>query len=293
MSQLLSSPALRRALLEAVMVGALGGVIGVHIVLRRLPFPTMALTHATFPGVVIASLWGIDLLLGGALFGLGLIALLVAAGRHRRLDQSTTVGVLLAGGLAMGVLLISTREGFSRDLSAFLVGSIVTVDGTDLWSTAAVGLAVMGVLALLHRNLVAAAFDPVGARALGVPVVALEVVMLVVVQLTIVVTVPAIGTILAVALLVGPAATARLWVDRVGSSMAVAAAIGAACGVIGLWLSLVWDLAAGGAIAVVVGLAFGMSLAGGAVRRAVSIRRRPTPPPHDDANPARTAPACA
>ena len=268
MSELLTSPLLRRALLEVVVVGAIGGVVGVHIVWRRLSFATMALTHVTLPGVVIASLLGLNLVVGSAAFGLLVVGVIVLLGRQRALDDSTAIGVLLGGGFALGVLLISVQDGFTKDLSSFLVGSLVTVSTSDVWATFGVGLVIAALLTALHKELVAAAFDRDGAEAQGYPVVLLDALVLVAIQSALVVTVPAAGTILSVALLVGPAATARLWTDRVGTAMASAAAIGAGCGVVGLWASQEWDLAAGGAVAVTCGVVFFASL--------VATRVRPT-----------------
>ena len=118
----------RLALVEAVLVGAVAGAVGVHVLLRRLPFFVVAMSHATFPGVVFGSLLGVSLFAGGAV------------GRRspwrcssspwaslRQIDDSSAIGIVLAGCFAVGVLVLSAQPGASRDLSAFLVGSIVTV----------------------------------------------------------------------------------------------------------------------------------------------------------------------
>jgi ABC-type Mn2+/Zn2+ transport system permease subunit len=230
----------RRALLEAVMVGGLCGAVGVHVLLRRLPFFTMALGHATFPGVVLAAL-----------------ALL---GARDRVDDTSAVGVTLSGAFALGVLLLSAQAGFSRDLTAYLVGSIVTVQPGDLVTTAVVGAAVLAVLAALHKELVLGAFDRDGLAALGYPVLALDVALLLVVEAVVVTSIPAVGTILAVALIVAPAATARLWTERLRATMALAATLGAVSGVAGLAISLQWRVAAGATIVLVSAGLFAVSL---------------------------------
>jgi ABC-type Mn2+/Zn2+ transport system permease subunit len=256
----LASPLMQRALIQSVLTGALAGVVGVHVVLRRLSFFTMSLTHATFPGLVLAELLGISLFTGTAAFGLLVVALIAVLGRARKLEPSTATGVVLAGGFALGVVLISSQPGFSRELTAFLVGSILTVGPTDLLVTAAVGAVLLAVLALAHKELVLGAFDRGGLAALGYRVLAIDLVLLVVVELTVVTAIPAVGTILAVALIVAPAATARLWTDHIGVSMAMAAAIGSLSGVVGLLISSRWNVAAGPTITVVVSTLFGLSL---------------------------------
>ena len=117
----------QRALLEAVMVGVISGVIGVHVLLRRLPFFTLAMGHATFPGVVLAALLGVNLLLGAGAFGILVVLAVALLGARERIDDTSAIGVVLAGAFALGVLLLSAQAGFSKDLSAYLVGSIVTV----------------------------------------------------------------------------------------------------------------------------------------------------------------------
>jgi len=248
------SDLMQRALLEAVLAGALCGAVGVHVVLRRLSFFTMALTHATFPGVVIAALLGISLFFGTAAFGVVVVLVVVGLSRRRGLDSSTATGVVLAGGFALGVVLISSQQGFTRDLTAFLVGSILTVEPSDLAITAGATVAVLGLLALLHKELVLAAFEAMGYR-----VVVLDVVLLIAIEITVVTSIPAMGTILAVALIVAPASAARLWTDRVGLAMVLAAVLGAASGVTGLWVSHRFDVAAGAAIALVAAAVFGLA----------------------------------
>ncbi len=231
------------------MVGALAGAVGVHVLLRRLPFFVVAMSHATFPGVVFGSLLGVSLFAGGAVVGIGVALLIAALGSLRQIDESSAIGIVLAGCFAVGVLVLSAQPGASRDLSAYLVGSIVTVSSADLVTTAAVGAVLVGVLVAFHKELVLGAFDPGGLTALGYPGRTLEVMVLVVVTVALVVCVPAVGTLLAVALLTVPALAARQWTERVGPMTIMAAALGAFSSVAGLCLSAAFDIAAGGTIA--------------------------------------------
>ena len=239
----------RLALLEAVLVGAVAGVVGVHVLLRRLPFFVVAMSHATFPGVVFGSLLGVSLFAGGAVVGVAVALVIVAIGALRQVDDASAIGIVLAGSFAVGVLVLSAQPGASRDLSAFLVGSIVTVSPADLVTTAVAGAVLLGVIGAFHKELVLGAFDPGGLGALGYPVRRLDTLVLVVVTVALVVCVPAVGTLLAVALLTVPALAARQWTDRIGPMTVLAGAFGAASGVAGLCLSAAADIAAGGAIA--------------------------------------------
>jgi ABC-type Mn2+/Zn2+ transport system permease subunit len=240
--------AAHRAVVEAVLVGALAGLIGVHVVLRRLSFFTMALTHATFPGVVIAAMLGINLFVGGVVGGVAVAAGVTALSRSRGQNAAAATGVVLSAGFALGVGLVATQNGFSRDLSSFLVGSILTVTTTDIRVTGMVLAAVALVLGTLSRPLLFAGFDPVGARAAGHPVWAVDLALLLTVEVVIVTVVPAVGTILALALIVAPAAAARPWSDRIGVVTILAVAVGTVSGVGGLAVSSRYDVAAGASI---------------------------------------------
>lgn len=263
--------------LEAVLAGALGGLIGVQVVLRRLSFFTMALTHATFPGVVAAAIIGVNIYLGGAIFG-ALVAVGVSAlSRGRGQSWSAATGVVLSGGFALGVALLATQNGFAVDLSEFLVGSILTVTDRDVATTAAVLAMVAVVLAVLRRPLLFTGFDPAGARAAGVRTRAVDLTLLLTVAVVVVAVVPAVGTILAVALLVAPAAAARLWTGRTAAVTPLSVAFGIASGVAGLAVSTRWNVAAGAAITLA---ATAILLASLALTRLPALRRgAPAAPP--------------
>jgi len=255
------SPFFQRAAIEAVLIGALAGAVGAHVILRRLPFFVVAMSHATFPGVVTASVLGFSLFVGGTGFGLLVVLAVVVLGSVRTLDDSSAIGVVLAGSFAIGVLVLSARPGASKDLSAFLVGQVLTVTSADIATTVAVAVVLLAVLAGLHKELVHGAFDPAGLGALGFPARALDLVMLVVITVALVTSVPAVGTLLSVALLTIPALAARQWVERVLPMIVLATAIGASSGLLGLCLSAAFDIAAGGAMALTAAAVFLVSAA--------------------------------
>lgn len=255
----MTMPFMQRALLEAILVGALAGIVGVHVVLRQLPFFSLTIAHGTFPGVVLAEIAGISLFLGGVGAAVVITIVVFAAGRDRRFDTSVVTGIALSATFALGVLLLSTRDGSAKNLSAFLVGSILTVDRSDVWVTAIVGIGILGVLGALHKEFVFGAFDPGGAKAAGYPR-RLDLLLMLLVAMTVVVSLPVVGTILAVTLIAVPALTARLWADRIATTALLAAIFGAGAGVVGLTASAQWNVAAGGAIAVAATGFFGISL---------------------------------
>jgi ABC-type Mn2+/Zn2+ transport system permease subunit len=211
---------------------------------------------------------GFSLFLGGSAFGLVVVVAVVALGASKVLDDATVIGVVLAGSFALGVLIMSARPASSKDLSAFLVGSVLTVTTGDLATTAVVGVLLLAAVAALHKELVLGAFDPQGAAAAGYRTALLDLGLLAIVTIALVTAVPAVGTLLAVALLTVPALAARLWADRVVPAMGLAAAIGAGSGIAGLCLSAVFGIAAGGAIALSASGAFVLSAAATRLLRA-------------------------
>jgi ABC-type Mn2+/Zn2+ transport system permease subunit len=241
--------ALHRAVAEVILAGALAGLVGVHVVLRRLSFFAMALTHATFPGVVVAALLGLDLLLGGMVTGVAVVLGVAALSRRTGRNATAATGVLLSAGFALGAGLVALRSGFSRDLSSYLVGSILTVTTRDLLITCGTLLVVGSVLAVCARPLLFTGFDPSGARAAGYAVGAWTLLLLLLIEVVVVTLVPAVGTILAVALIVAPAAAARLWSARLPVATALAVGLAIASGLAGLYASARWNLAAGASIA--------------------------------------------
>jgi manganese/iron transport system permease protein len=240
----------QRALLEVVVSGALCGALGAHVVLRRLGFMTDAVSHAVLPGVVIGYLRaGVSGVLYGALAG-GILAA-SAIGlltRNRRVREDTAIGIVLSGGFALGIVLISTLRSYATSLEDFLFGNVLLVSPQDVQLTLALGAVVTLVLFVFHRRFVLRAFDPDTAEALGLSGTLIDLVLLMTLALTVVVALRSIGNILVVALLITPAATARLLTDRVIPMMLIASAIGVLSGVAGIIVAYQLNVATGGLI---------------------------------------------
>jgi len=253
---------MQRALLEVLLLGALAGVVGVFVILRRLAFVADALTHTVFPGVVIASLLGRSLLLGALAFGVLTAVLLTWLGSERRVGVDAALAILLTSFFAFGVVLVSRTRSFTSDLTVFLFGRVLAIDRADLLQTVAVAAVVLLTLAALHKELVLRAFDPDGATAMGYRTVALDLALNLCIALVVVAAVKAVGTILVVALIIVPAAAARLLADRVATMTVLACVLGAAGGWIGLAISYEVSvdrgirLAAGATVVVVLVAAF-------------------------------------
>ena len=270
---------MNRALVEILLLGAVGAVVGVHVALRRLAFVTEAVQHTVFPGIAIAFALGWPLLPGAAAAaGLTVALLVVLTTGRRRVDVDSALAVTIASFFAVGVVVVSRRAGYAADLGALLFGRILDVSRAEIVETAVIGGLCLLVVALVHKELVLLALDRTQAVALGLPVVLLDAVLYAVTAATVVVAVRAIGTVLVVAFVVTPAATARLLTRSIPAAMALAAVVAGLLGWIGLSASYEASvhhdvrLAAGATVVVV--YTAGFALAAGA-RWLLARRVRP------------------
>jgi manganese/iron transport system permease protein len=237
-----------RALIEVVIMGATCGAIGAYVVVRRLAFIGDAISHAVFPGIVIAYLSGVSIMLGALATGI-ITALAVGwIARGGRVREDAAIGILFAAAFALGVVLISTSQTYQGDLTGFLIGNLQGVGADEIVLSAATAAIVLALLAALHKELLITAFDRTHATALGYPVFALDLLLLVLLTVTIVVSIQAVGIILVIAMLVTPAASARLLVDRFVPMMFVGALVGATVGVAGYYVSFYLGTASGATI---------------------------------------------
>lgn len=240
-----------RGVIAAAMVGLVCAVIGSYMVLRGLVFMGDAISHSAFPGVVVAYLLGWPLYLGGALAAVATSLAIGWVGRRGALRNDTTIGVMFASMFALGIALFSAIPNYVGDLFAFLFGNVLGISADDLVGLVVLAGLVIGVVAVLWKELLYATFDPLGAAASGLPVVRLEYLFLALIALTIVVSLQAVGIILVVAMLVTPAASAQLLSIRFSRLVLGAVTIGIVSSVAGLYLSYWLDIASGATIVLV------------------------------------------
>ena len=253
-----------RALAEVVALGATGGALGCWIVFYRLAYSAESLAHALLPGLVLAALAGLPLVLGGAV-GLVVAAVAVAlASRTPAIGSDTAVAVVVTGLLGLGALLALSPDTPAR-LQELLFGDVLGVTDGDLALAGGLAVAVLGTLAVLHPSLLVVGFDRTSAKALGRSPVAIDIALGVLVALAILVAVQGLGNLLVVAVLVAPAAAARRLTRRVPAMMAVAVAIAIGAGVAGLYASYHLETAAGASIAAALVLAYAAARVAGAL----------------------------
>jgi manganese/iron transport system permease protein len=255
----LTNPDLRflpKALAVAMMSSIVCGVVGCYVVLRGMAFIGDAVAHAVFPGLAVAFVLSGNLIVGGTIAGVLTAVLIAVFSQGRRLKEDSVIGIFFVAAFALGVVIISRAPGYAGSLQQFLFGSIAGVPDRDLAVIAVTGLVVLTVLFLLHHGLVAVTLDREMARALGLRVFLHDLVLYVLVTLAVVMSVQTIGNVLVLALLVAPAATARLLTDRLGVMMTLAPVVGVLGATVGLYVSWSWDLPVGGTIVLVLAAAF-------------------------------------
>ena len=242
---------MQRGLVAALLVGIVCAVMGTFVVLKGLAFIGDAVSHAAFPGLVVAYIIGAPLYIGGAVAAVATALAIGLVTRRSRLRFDTSVGVLFAGTFAFGVMLFSTIKGYVTDLLGYLLGNVLGIGVGDLIQVAILGAIVLAIVLAIRKELLFATFDPLGAAASGLPVARLEYLLLALLGVTIVVSIQAVGIIMVVAMLVTPAATAQLLVIRFGRMMVVSVVLAAVSAVAGLYISFYLNLASGASIVLV------------------------------------------
>jgi ABC-type Mn2+/Zn2+ transport system permease subunit len=243
-----SQALMQRALLEVLLLAVVGGTLGCWIVLGELSYGAESLAHGMFPGLVLAALAGVPLLLGGAA-GILVAALAIAlAGRVPAIGRDNAVAVAVTTLFGLGALLALSPDA-PLGIQGLLFGDVLGTTTGDLLAGAALAAVVLLALQLAHWRLLATGFDRNAARALGIAPLAVDALLLTLLALAVLVAVQGLGNLLVVAVLVAPAAAARLVTRRLAPMMALAVVLGAIAGVGGLYLSYYARIAAGASIA--------------------------------------------
>lgn len=247
----------QRALLGGALVAVLCGVAGTWVVVRGMAFLGEALAHGMLPGVALATVWGLPVLIGAAVSAVVMSIGIGAVQRRARLSYDTSIGLLFVGMLALGVVIISHAGSFATDATAILFGDILAITTGDLVVLAIAVVLGVATAVIAHRPLVALAIDERVARVLGLRPSWAQAALVGLVTLAVVASYQAVGSLLVVGLLVAPAVAARQWTERLPTMMVLASALGILSVVGGLVIS--WHAAT----------ATGATIAGAAVMAAV------------------------
>ncbi len=256
MLELLGYTFMQRALVAGALVGALCAVIGVYVVLKGLSFIGAGIAHASFGGVAIGFLLGVNPVVTAVIFclltawGIGL------ASRRSQIKEDTAVGIFFASTMALGILLIGVMRGYNVDLFGYLFGSILAVTPQDVWATAGLGALVLTVVGLFFKELLFITFDPEMAEVTGVPAEKIYFLLLGLIAVTVVVSIKVVGIVLVSALIVTPAAAAYQLTEDFRRMMALSVVFGVGSTLGGLLLSYWLNTASGATIVLLSTLVF-------------------------------------
>ncbi|HEV8656830.1 MAG TPA: metal ABC transporter permease [Candidatus Limnocylindria bacterium] len=247
----------QRALLAAVLVALVCASVGVFVVLRGLAFLGDAIAHAAFPGVVIAFLMKINIVIGGSIAAVASALVIGAVARRSGLKEDTAIGVVFSGMFAVGIVLFSSIRTYTGDLLGILFGDVLGVAADQLTLAAVTAAVVLVGLWIIWRQLVFVSFDPIGAAAAGLNTLRYDTLLLGLIGLAIAVSVQIVGVVLVVAMLVTPAATARLLAQDLRALVVGALVVAVVSSIAGIWLSYYVNAASGGTIVLVATTLFG------------------------------------
>jgi zinc transport system permease protein len=267
---------MQHALAAGLLAAIACGIVGVYVVVKKVVFISGGIAHASFGGIGLGYLLGINPVLGAMAFstisalGIGLVT------RRTRLPEDTAIGILWAMGMALGIIFIGLAPGYAPDLFSYLFGNILTVPTSDLALMLTLDGVIIIVVLLFYKEFLLLSFDEEFSTVAGVPTERLYLLLLCLVALTVVVLIRVVGIILVIALLTIPAALARQLTHDLRKMMGLAILAGAVFTISGLWLSYLLDLASGATIILVSGTALFASFAIARLRRSKTKPDQPT-----------------
>lgn len=243
---------MRQAIAIGISLGILGAVVGSYLILQQMGMMSGVISHAVLPGISIAFFLEINVAIG-AFIG-GVLSALVVMGiqKRSRIKVDAAMALTLTSFLALGVILITTLETNQINLDEILFGDILGVTSGDVWRTLIITAIILILTKLFYKELEFYTFDPLGAKACGLPVNLLYFGLICAITLTIVASMQTVGVLLVMSLLVGPAITAYLLVKELANMMIIGAIIGAFSSMMGMYGSYYFDLPSGAAIVMVI-----------------------------------------
>jgi manganese/iron transport system permease protein len=240
----------RNAMAVGLLMGVLCPVVGSYLIVQRLALLGDVIAHSVLPGLAVSMWLGVDILIGA--FVSGMIGSFAITGirAQSRIKPDAAMALTFSSFFALGVTLVTVLKN-KFDLDSFLFGDILSVTSGDIYRTLAITVLILAAVRLFYKELLFYTFDKVGAQAMGLPVRALHLGFMAAMTLTIIASMQAVGVILVIAMLVGPALTAYLLVQELHHMMLLGSAIGMVSSLCGIYLSFYRNLPSGPAIVLV------------------------------------------
>jgi len=246
---------LQNALITSVMVGISAGIIGSFIILRGMSLMGDAISHAVLPGVAISYMMGSSYIIGATVFGMASAALIGFVTKHSRLKNDTAIGIVFSAFFALGIILISFARS-STDLYHILFGNVLAVRDSDMFLTAAVLVIVLISVPLFYKQLKLTSFAPTIAKSYGWNISAINYGLMFLLTLVAVTSLQTVGTILVIAMLITPAATAYQLTDKLIVMIVLSTVFGTLSSIVGLYFSYSYNLPSGATIVMAAAMFF-------------------------------------
>lgn len=238
---------LQNALITSIVIGIVSGTVGCFIILRGMSLMGDAISHAVLPGVALSYILGMNFFVGAIIFGLLASIIITYIQGNSIIKGDTAIGITFSSFLALGVILIGVANS-STDLFHILFGNILAVQKIDMWITMGVSVIVISTIILLFKELLITSFDPLMAKAIGMNVDFYHYLLMIMLTLVSVTAMQSVGTILIVAMLITPAATAYLYATSLKKMIILSASLGAISSFLGLFIGYSFNLAVGSSI---------------------------------------------
>ena len=269
------APFMQRAFIAAALAGVACAVVGTFVVLKGLAFMGDAVAHSSLTGVATAYVLGGSLFWGALGWAVPAAIAITFVSRRANIRLDTSVGIIYAGGFALGLIIASTVSGYTADLFGFLFGNVLGVSWNDVYIIAAFSGVVVATVGLFYKELLFSTYDATMAAVSGVPVRLMQYLLPVLVGVTTVAALKTVGIVLVLALLVTPPATAGLLARRLPGMMATSVVVALAAVVVGLHLSYHLNLPSGPSIVMVATGLFILALVLSPSKGLVAYWRRP------------------
>lgn len=248
MFEILSSAFMQKALFVGIIVSLISGLVSVFVVLRQMSFIGAGISHAAFGGVAIGFFTGINPTITAILYCIAVAIGIELISRKGKVSEDVSIGIFFASSMALGIVLVSLSKEYNVDLFGYLFGNILAITDKEVLLSLFVAVLAIGVIILFLKEIFITTYNEEIARVGGIPVRVINILFLIVLSVSIVISIKIVGIILISALLVIPGATAQLLTKNLYPMIATSCGVAVLSTVLGLLLSYEFDIAPGGSI---------------------------------------------
>jgi zinc transport system permease protein len=260
MIEILSSPFMQKALFVGIIVSFISGLVSVFVVLRRMSFIGAGISHAAFGGVAIGFFIGINPIITAIFYAIAVALGIDFVSRKGKISEDASIGIFFASSMALGIVLISLSREYNIDLFGYLFGNILAITNHEVVFSVILAAFVFSVIMLFLKEIFMTTYNEEIAQVSGVSVRSINILFLIILAVSIVISIKIVGIILIAALLVIPGATAQLFAKNLYAMIIISCSVAVLSTILGLFISYEFDIAPGGSIVLTATAVFLLSL---------------------------------